>query len=170
MRGHRRGIEQQLDIRQRLSLRRSQEGHDAGRQITGDALSEQIGARQIAGRMRSARMRAVKRPRLRPAVGDGGRDMVLQVLPDAAAAGPRRRCHACSSSSGVADAGQHQELRRVDDAAGTGAPRARPAPSFSVAATHDIRRRRRGCFSNRTRVASAPTSTVRFARASAGLR
>ena len=99
---------------------------------------------------------------------DHRRDVVLQVLPDA------RQRHLRLDAGGaqrigVADAGQHQHLRRVDHAAGE-QHLAVGAHSVGVAAAAIFDADGAVACRARSRDTSAPVSTVRLGRAIAGLR
>ena len=92
-----------------------QERHPAGRQSGRDAFAVQIGADE---RRHDAvePHRAVERARFFTRIGDARRNVVLQILADAR----QRRLDgdAVGGELGrIADARQHQKLRRVDDAA-----------------------------------------------------
>ena len=165
---HRRGVEQQLHVRQRRLGAAPEERHLAGRQIGGDALAAQIGF----GERRHDAVEPHRRGEAGRAAGGGRR-----CLPRCGPAGSCRRPAARTLTGdavraqfvGIADAGQHQHLRRVDDAAaqddfaiGMGDDRPAVADIFDAD--------RRWCREKISRAASALTSTLSLRRPSAGRR
>ena len=93
--------------------------------------------------------------------------MILQILADAA----QRDLHGDPvrvEFLRVADPGQHQQLRRIDDAAAEDRLALAPAPPSCRPATYSTPATR--LPSNTTRVASALVSTVRLRRDNAGCR
>jgi hypothetical protein len=114
-RGERSRVKDELHVRQGDVRPALEECHLPGRQVGGDAFAEQIGSRQCRHDAVEPH-RPVERARFLAQIGDGRRDVVLQILADA-----RQRDFDADIVRAqlfrIPDPGQHQELRRIDDPA-----------------------------------------------------
>jgi len=112
----RRGPEQELDVGHRQIAPRLEKGVQAAREHGAWSRAEEIGTRHVDGRAVEAHL-GVERAGLLPGVLDVGGEMILEISAHA------RQMHPGLDADlpevvGVTDARQHEELRRVEHAAG----------------------------------------------------
>ena len=163
----RRAAEHELDVGHRELRPRLDEGVQPARHHGAGSGAEEVGADHAARHAVETHL-AVERAGALRAKHDQHGEMILQVLADRQVDDGLDTVLA--QMRGRTDAGEHQQLRRVEGAAGDDHLARRPStrrPCRRSLRPYSTPVARVPCIS--TRVACAPVSTVRFSRLRAGL-